>query len=77
MRCNRQAGDYTQMEIGEKCRSNQNAIDEVMQAVTDQDQGTGCRVVMIAVFEDVDLTLFMMAVPLQHQLFQQEKTEQV
>ena len=73
---NRQAGDHTEMDIGQKCGTDQHAIDEVMQSVADQNQGARRRLMVVVVLRHMDFTVLMMAVTPEHQFFQQKKAKQ-
>ena len=78
MRSNRRSGHPTQRLIGQKGRSDENAVGKIMNRVANQDQGpTGsCGFTVMAPVVVVTISLVVMAVAQYRQFFETKEGKQ-
>ena len=69
----RHGGDDAQFRAFHEGGGNQDAIDEVVKGIADQDEQAGAAVIMGRRMRFVSLAMVVVAMPPQHQLFENEE----
>ena len=69
-------GDDAEMDVGEKGRADQHAVDQVVDGVADEDEGAGGRLRRVPPLTvPVHLAVGLVAMPPEHQLLEQEEPQ--